>query len=283
MSRAANVLVLLTLAVTGCGIDKADIGVKTPPLLLRDEGTFPADSTQNLYDARGLDLIAVFNRVVEPGEVSLVQIVPGPGTRGEVFNPNENPKEVMIRGVVFDQNRLVYRLVLDGPAMPAPRILSYYSGEATARNPAIQGHMYISRGGTSATGALVYALVPPGVEDDYVLSGNEDRFLGRPVIGVTTTLEVSTEDGGWFRLAGLPEWRDVVVLAILDTNQDGRYLPDEDWWGYYRNEFDNPVPVMGGVTFGGLFTPPLPELRSDIDFEILPPGSLDPGFPPVEP
>ncbi|RKZ14973.1 hypothetical protein DRQ53_10240 [bacterium] len=278
MSRRITIMLLLGLAglVASCGIDKADIGVETPPLLLRREGTFPADSTRFTHDAQGLNIVASFNRAIEPGEVSLVQIVPQPAVAGTVFNPNSNVRQILINGVVLDPMHRVYRLLLDGPTMPEPRVLSYFSGDQSVRNPAIRGHVSISRGSTSPSGALVYALVPPGVEERYTLSGTEERFLGLLVLGCTTTLEVSTEPGGWYQVAGLQEWRSYMVAAILDTNGDGLYELDADWWGYYHNELGNAQAVTAGVALGGWLDPPLPELSTDVDIVLRPPGSLEP-------
>ena len=65
-----------------------------------------------------------------------------------------------------------------------------------------------------------------------------------------------------------------------DINGDGRYELEEDWWGYYRDEVDALLEVSSGVAFGSTLDPPLPELRTNVDFWILRPGSLDPGLTP---
>ena len=68
MPSRITFMLLLGLAglVASCGIDKADIGVETPPLLLRREGTFPADSTRFTHDAQGLNIVASFKRAIAP-------------------------------------------------------------------------------------------------------------------------------------------------------------------------------------------------------------------------
>ena len=70
--------------------------------------------------------------------------------------------------------------------MPRPEILSYYSGERNFRDDAaIGGHVLISRGPTKPENALVYALVPAGLEDEFPLTGSEETLLGRPVLPAT--------------------------------------------------------------------------------------------------
>jgi len=180
--------------------------------------------------------------------------------------------------VVLDPVYSAYRLVLDGPSMPTPIVLSYYSSEHSPKEGGMHGHLMISRGRTKPEHVLVYALVPAGREDDFALTGAEETMLGRPILGVTRTILVPTQEGGWFRLAGLENGRRYLVFAILDTSGDGVYDLDTDWWGYYRDEVDTALEVVAGVVLGGLFTPPLPELRADIDIWLVSPGSLDPQF-----
>ena len=73
-----------------------------------------------------------------------------------------------------------YRLVLDGPTMTEPRILSYYSRNQSAFEGGIQGHLRIALGDGRARNALVYALVPPGVEGDFPLHGGEETTEEEP-------------------------------------------------------------------------------------------------------
>lgn len=138
----------------------------------------------------------------------------------------------------------------------------------------MHGHVFYPRPGREPIDVLVYALLPPGREDEVELSGEEELMFGRPVMGVTSSVVVSTEEGGWFRLAGLKLWVGYVVVGIVDTNGDGVYDPLEDWWGYYRDPLDTALEVVAGVTFGPLFDPPLPGLWPKTDFALLAPGSL---------
>lgn len=273
-SRRALLLPLLALAA--CGIDKADIGMDTPPLLQREEGTSPADSTANLYDADGLDLVVNFNRAFEAGEITLAQIVPRPAELGPIDNPSTNPKQVVFHRAVLETAFPAYHLVFDGPSMPAPVLLTYFSGTPSAFDGGIQGHVFISRGITSPGDALVYALVPIGREAEFELSGNEETLFGRPVLGVTKTLLIPTEEGGWFALGGLEVYRRYLVLAMLDTSRDGVYDREVDWWGFYAEPGGVPIEVMAGVTLGGFLEPPLPEKPTNIDFWMFAPGTLDP-------
>jgi hypothetical protein len=271
-------IVVLSAFSQGCGIDTADISTQTPPLIVRVEGTAPHDSTENLFDSRGLPLIVNFNRQFAPGEVSHLELVPRPLSMGTIQNPGSDARQIVLGDVILDPAYSAYRLVLDGPAMPAPIVLSYYSSEHSAIEGAMHGHVMISRGRTKPENVLVYALVPAGREDEFALTGAEEIILGRPVLGVTSTILINGVEGGWFRLAGLEKWRSYMVIAILDTSGDGVYELDTDWWGYYRDELDFPQEVRAGVSLGELFTPPLPGMRADIDFWLLPPGSLDPQF-----
>lgn len=271
------VLLFVAAVASGCGIDKADIAAETPPLRL-GYGTSPVDSTEYLFDPDGLDLVVAFLRPMDGQEITHLQLVPTPSDMGPVRNPASNPRQIVFESVVLDTTYQAYRMVIDGPTMDQPEILSYYSRNKSAFEGAIQGSVSIARGDERARGALVYALVPPGLEGDFPLHGEEDTFLGRPVLGVTKALSIQSLEGAWFRLAGLELFKRYIVVAILDTNDDGIYDPSVDWWGYYADGIGNPLDVASGVGFGSALEPPLPELRTDIDFWIQPPGSLDPGF-----
>jgi hypothetical protein len=216
---------------------------------------------------------------MEGVEVTHLELIPRPAVMGEVLNPASNPRQIVLQSVVLDTVFSAYRLVLDGPTMTEPQVLSYYSRNQSAFEGAIQGRIKIALGDGRARNTLVYALVPPGIEGDFPLHGGEDTLLGRPVVGATKTLVIQSEEGGWYRLSGLQLFRQYLVFAIVDTNEDGLYDPLEDWWGYYRNEIDAAVDVNSGVAFGSALDPPLPELRTDIDFRLVPPGTLGPLSP----
>lgn len=270
-------LAILILAFAqGCGIEGADIGTDQPPLIVRTQGTAPRDSTENLFDSDGLSLVVNFNRAIGPGEVTHIELVPRPVVMPTVENPGSSARQILLKNVVLDPGYSAYRLILDGPAMQAPTVLSYYSAGHSAKEGAIQGHVKISRGRTKPENALVYALVPAGKESEFDLTGSEDTLLGRPILGATNTVLVGPDEEGWFRLAGLQNWRSYLVLAILDTDANGVYDLDVDWWGYYRDELEIPLLVVSGVSFGSLFDPPLSELRLNVDFWLVAPGSLDP-------
>jgi hypothetical protein len=271
-------LLALAVALAGCGIDKADIKAETPPLQI-GTGTSPADSTEFLFDPDGLNLVVGFKRPMEGVEVTHLQLVPKPAVMGQVLNPGSNLRQIILENVVLDTIFPAYRLVIDGPTMIEPQIVSYYSRNQSAFEGSIQGRLKIARGDGRARNALVYALVPPGVEGDFPLHGGEDTLLGRPVVGATNTLVLQTEEGAWYRLSGLQLYRRYLVFAIIDTNEDGLYEPLEDWWGYYRNEIDAAVDVASGIALGSTLDPPLPELRTDINFWLVPPGKLGPLSP----
>lgn len=275
MDRRLAFAVLLPL-VAACGIDKADIGVDTPPLLVRAEGTVPADSTAHAYDADGLDLVVGFNRAFEGGEVATLELVPRPAGAGAVENPGTNRRQLVWHDVVLDPAYPVYRLLLDGPSLPEPVLIRYYSAALPGLTAGIQGHVFISRGITRPENALVYALVPLGRDAEFDLSGAEDEIFGRPVLSVARTVIVPTEPGGWFALTGLESWKWYLVFAVLDTSRDGSYDLEEDWWGFYGDPTGLPVEVMAGVSLGPLLDPPLPPMRTDVDFNLFAPGTVDP-------
>jgi hypothetical protein len=272
-------LIALAATAAGCGFDNADIAAETPPLQL-GTGTTPVDSTEYLFDPAGIDLVVGFKRPMDGQEVTTLQLVPTPERMGEVLNPATNPRQILLQDVVLDTVYPAYHLVLDGATMIAPEILTWFSGKKSAFDGAIQGHVFIPRGDTRANGAMVYALVPPGLEHKFPLHGGEETILGMPIVGATRAIAIQTEEGAWFRLGDLLLFNRYVVLAILDINGDGRYELEEDWWGYYRDEVDALLEVASGVAFGSTLDPPLPELRTNVDFWILRPGSLDPGLTP---
>jgi hypothetical protein len=269
----------LALLVSACGFNHADIEAEAPSLFARSGGTTPRDSTQNLHDTRGLPVVVGFNREFGPGEIAHVQMVPRPAQMGTVHNPAENPRQLLIEGVVFDPRSSAYRLVLDGPAMPEPLIVSYYSAEHSFKEGAMHGHVAYPRRGREPENILVYALLPPWRQDEVELTGEEETMFGRPVLGVTRTIVIPTEEDGWFRLAGLELGVGFVVVGIIDSNRDGAYDLSEDWWGYYQDVGGRAVEVVAGVAFGPLFDPPLPPLFEHVDFALYAPGSLPSPFP----
>ena len=279
MIRAAVLLLVAVSFGSGCGFDDKETLVETPPLRVTPQGTVPADSTEYLFDTDGINLVVGFKRPMDGMEVTHLQLVPKPAVVGEIFNPASNPRQILLESVVLDTTFQAYRLVIDGPTMNEPGILSYYSRNQSAFEGAIQGRLKIARGDGRARNALVYALVPPGVEGDFPLHGGEDTILGRPAVGVTNSLVIQTEEGAWYRLSGLQLFRSYIVFAIIDTNEDGTYDLLEDWWGYYRNEINVAVDVNSGIAFGSTLDPPLPELRTDVDFWLVPPGQLGPLSP----
>jgi hypothetical protein len=265
-------------AISACGFDHADIGAEVPPLVARPEGTSPRDSTLYLYEPDGLSLVVNFNREFSDGEIRHVQLVPRPVRMGEPQAPASNPRQVLIPGVVLDPRYSAYRLVLDGPAMSSPTVISYYSQDHLVTEGAMIGHVRIARGRDEARDAIVYALAPAWREHEFELTGAEERLLGRPVLGATKTVVVPTEEGGWFRLAGLELGKHYFVVSVLDTNRDGIYDLETDWWGYFRDSVELAVEVEAGVWFGALFEPPLPSLRDDVDFWLMAPGVLPAQF-----
>jgi hypothetical protein len=262
------------ILAAACGFDHSDIASEQPVLFARPGGTTPRDSTQNLYDEAGLPLVVTFNREFFADELTHVQVIPRPPGMGPIQNPGANPRQLLIEDVVFHPRSSAYRLVLDGPAMPSPQVFSYYSGEHKVTEGAMHGHIFYPRRGREPEDALVYALLPPWNEDQVELGGDEERLFGGAIMGVTKSIIVSTEEGGWFRLAGLELGVAYVVVAIIDSSRDGRYDPLDDWWGFYRDPADALIEVVAGVSFGHLFTPPLPPLWDQTDFNLLAPGSL---------
>ena len=267
MYRQALPIFAIYAALLGaaCGFDPADIDADRPVLFAIEGGTTPRDSTESLHEPDGLPLIVSFNREFEPGEVSHVEIVPRPMAMGEVLAPAANPRQLLIPDVVLDPRHQVYRLVVDGPSMPSPMLLSYYSDVYRAGSGAIEGHLEYPRVGREAEDVLVYGLVPPGREYEFELTGSEDTLFGQPVVCVTISRIVPTHEGGWFRLTGMRSGSRHAVFAIIDSSGDGEYDLTNDWWGYFRDEGDDPVEV---VALGGFAT----FLRAD--FSLLAPGSL---------
>jgi hypothetical protein len=266
---------LAVVELSACGFEPSEIGVVPPPLFVRQEGTAPRDSTENLYEARGLPLVVNFNREFSVGEVTHVQLVPRPASLGTLHSPGTSARQLLVERVVLDPVYAAYRLVLDGPAMPEPVILSYYSSNHDPLEGAMIGHVQLSHPNVGPANVIVYALVPSWREAEFELTGAEQRILGRVAAGVTKTISVSTEEGGWFRLAGLELGKFYFALAIIDTNRDGQYDFEVDWWGYYRDTVDFPLEVMAGVWFGALFDPPLPSLNPNVDFWLMRAGDID--------
>lgn len=255
---AAAVLGLLTSG--GCRNDEFVAPVERPPLLFRS--SVPADSTEGFYEPDGLTLSLTFRREVFEGDVTTSLVVPRPLSAGaQVFGRN-SPREWLYEDVVFDPDVNTYRWLVDGPSMLGPLLITFHPGEPTALSGRIPGELKIGAPYQDADGVVVYAL-------RRIRRGGEaplDSLLGLPISAITLVrAESPGTEGVGFVVSDLILGDPYLLVAVLDTNGDGRTVPGEDWWGYPRTETLEPMEVLARSPYDA--TP--------VVFEIARPGVFD--------
>lgn len=271
MNRGSTVFLvglvaLVVSSVAGCRFDNPESPVQTPPLILRS--SVPADSAAAAYDAQGLDLIAIFRRDIAAHEHPSAYLIPAPISVGEYHIGLGGAKQVVWESVIFDPDVKTYRLILDGPTMIRPHILTFYPGGKPGLTGAIGGEILIDRAGGDAEDVLVVAL---DINNLRVANAGM-AYLGMPAASVTLPFAKTARTAAKYRLNGLILGEPYLVFAISDTNNDGEYDVETDWWGYMRSfEFETPFFATAGHAFVSQVYPE----PSDIDFSLVAPGTLD--------
>ncbi len=253
-------LALLVLAgVGGCLFEESDVPTRTPPLLLRQ--SVPADSTEFTGPiSEPLTVVLTFNRVTSVEEVPTLFLVPAPLSEGpfEAFGSGRSLRWVdLVR-----QPARAYQLLLDGPQMPAPRLLVFYPGEkagagamsGTVRGQGVPGDVLQT---------VVFALRVTGASFD-----RADSLAGLPIEDLS--LAGPAPQGGTTRYRFTQLWigAPYLVVGILDTSGDGVYSIEDDWWGY---PWDSRSAQPRFVDAASVF-----EESTDVDFDLLPPESVPP-------
>jgi hypothetical protein len=248
-------LVVAVAALGSCRSDPVSTEIEPPPLFLRS--SVPADSAQGVWLDEPFDVRLAFNRVVEPGELQL-EVLP-------VLLDSEPPRLegrfVEWAGWRLDPAVNAYRLLLDGPALPIPRLLIFHPGEPSQSYGRIYGDLRMPEPLETDDAAVLWALDPlrepiPG----------EPELLGLPVRSFDLAqLAAGAREVG-FAVRHLAVGESYIVVAILDSSGNGIHDPAEDWWGY-------PHAPGSNVALSARADIPLLGAPGEIVIELMPPGS----------
>ena len=265
-SARAMVLIATTVAAlltASCRTETPSTPLERPPLLFRS--SVPADSTEGYYEPEGIDLSIRFRRELEEGDLATVQLVPRPLSSGPLVKGHNDGRELFWPDVVLDPTVNTYRWLVDGPDMPEAVLIRFHPATPLQATGRILGELIVGAPWEDASGALVYALYRG--QRAYTVAS--DSLLGAPIVSITMVAPGDVgREGQPYVVRDLPLGEPHLIVAVLDTDGDGRYEIDQDWWGYARDLFGTPqdAPAVG----------PFNDTEPPVDLELVPPGVLDP-------
>jgi len=268
-----NWILILLVLIAGCG-DDAPTEIDTPPLLLR--WTIPENGTQGHYETTGRTLIARFNRDVVPDEVATNLLIPAPISSGGISF--DTPRQIEWYDVVLDPDVTTCTWLIDGPDFANPVIVEIHP--TTRSDPVdigkISGAIDVGTPRPHADDALIFIADSTADPDP----GGQLTFFGRRVHRIARVDPIQSGANS-YSVSGLDTTRTrrFLVLAIDDSDGDGRYHPGADWWGYPRDSLRPETPLYEipyvnvdlDVRIRLGLEPPMPT-----NFEIVAPGRLSP-------
>lgn len=263
---AAGAALVLASGVVGCEFEENPVEIDEPPLVLRF--TVPADSAINVADPDGIDLVARFNRPFDPAEFTTFRLIPPP-VRSRAFS-YAVARQVDVLDVVFDATEPVQSWLMDGPDVIGPIVVTLFNPSAPRQAGAISGVVSLPLPGADPDKTLVFLLERNEAPADYTGLVMLERAVVR-VLQVAPFYALTRTNS--YDMSQLPPYSSYLVVAINDTDGDGRYVPDVDWWGYYRNSRSPRVPllVQPFVLQGDK-----EEAPQAANIELVGPGVLDP-------
>ena len=246
----------LVLSAASCQEETDELILVAPIQVLF---TVPADGA-HLADNQSRDISIDFQRQLRSTNDVALSIFPSPIASGE--------KRLTLQGrnlTWFDVATLpgstVQHLLIDGPSVVAPVVVRWFTGDNEEAE--FSGELSSTSEDVDPHDAVVFAV---------------DIFGGfnalDPVTFTTSTIlaaitpfpEDEPDLDAVYRFGQLPDGSAYVVVALFDTNSDGRYDPRDDWWGYFAEvENEQPAPVVARVL--NFENPP----RGDVDFQLRPP------------
>ena len=264
MSRRPSVPTIALLALlAGCQFTEPDQPVESKPLIFRS--STPADSVTGLHDPEGLDFVARFNRDISAAEVTTNLLMPGPSAVGGVEVGTAGAVEVVWEDAVLDDDLAAHTWLIDGPDFVRPVVLRFFPGDDVLTHVGVvTGTISISPPRTTAEGSMLFVMAA-GVPDTS-FAPDTPTMLGLPIVAAVRIGQARGVRRNPYGVGNLdPQYRHLVV-AIEDTDDDGRYEPREDWWGYARDPLQPDVPLLVRPA----------QFADPVDFEIVRPGALAP-------
>jgi len=271
----ASLLLLCALVVVACSEEGPDPSGTFLPIQLNS--STPPDSTVEAFDPlNDFAMTAVMNRNLDAIALRQNWIVPLPTRPGDFVASGR--RQLQWTGIGFDPDVPVYTWFLDGPEFVEPIVLRFWTGSPGANTGVIRGGVRIVDGLRSARHAMLFLLSLSSRGE--ALSEEALSFLGLPVErvkrlgGLQEIDENTTPDEliSRFEFGELVPDRTYILLAIEDTDGDGYYVPQVDWWGYPHEPGnpDEPLPIVA-------LSPDGPDpLDLNASFVIDRPGAFDP-------
>lgn len=260
--------VCVVLALSACRFTEPEQEQVPLPLWVRT--TIPTPGQHPFYDPEGMTLIARFRNDFVPAQVHTNEIVPRPLSRGRVsFDVH---RELQIHDVVFDPAVAEYSWLIDGPDAVQAVLVTFHPARRAFETGFVQA--FVRREGSleKAVDALVFVLAFD-VPSAFVPRGAA-RLLNLPIVTVRRVRSAGGAPN--FHVGTLAPGGRYVLVAVQDTDDDGRYLPGIDWWGYPHDPEDaqEPLPWLAIHTDEVEFRPGPAAIR------LLPPGyQHPPDFP----
>lgn len=252
-----------TLAV-GCRNEGFVAPVERPPLLFRS--SVPADSAEGYYELDGIVLSITFRRELFDGDITTSLLVPRPVSAGPLVLGRNSPRELLWEDVVLDPAVNSYRWLVDGPSMLGPILITFHPADPIAFTGRIVGEAKIGPPFEDAGDAVIYALqraYRPG-------EAPMDSLLGHPIASIALVRSDSPgQEGQSFIVLDLRVGDPYYLVAVLDTNGDGRHVPSEDWWGVARSPLLEPRVLYPWS--------PMEQPDEAVVVELAPPGTFGTG------
>ena len=258
------VAVLLAAPAVGCRNEEFVAPVERPPLLFRS--SVPADSAEGYFEPDGITLSITFRRQLFDGEIATSLLVPRPVSAGPLVLGRNSPRELLWEDVILDPAVNSYRWLVDGPSMLGPILITFHPADPIAFTGRIVGEAKIGAPYEDAGDAVIYALQRAHRAGEAPM----DSLLGYPIASITLVLSGSPgEEGQTFVVRDLRIGDPYFLVAVLDTNGDGRNVPGEDWWGVARSPLLEPRVLYAGSPWG--------QPDEGVVVELAPPGTFDTG------
>lgn len=181
-------------------------------------------------------MTVVMNRDADARALRQNWILPYPPQPGS-FTANGR-RRLEWTGIGLDPDVPVYTWFLDGPDFVVPIVLRVWTGLPNPNSGTIRGGVRVVEGLRSARNAMLFVL-SLSAQGEPIPEGALS-FLGLPVeramrLGGLLSIDEDTppsELTSRFEFRELVPGRRYLLLAIEDTDGDGYYVPQVDWWGY---------------------------------------------------
>ena len=255
-SLASCLLPLIFMAAAACDEPYEDI-LKLPPILIRN--VVPRDSTV-VSDQGGWPFRIDLRSPIQEGELGL-RIFPAPDS---VSPPVLSPggRTLSYANVDLTDGDIKHKFLIDGPRFERPRVLEYLTG--TPPTASVAGYISTLNAAVARVDlCIVFAYLETANLDPYA---PESLLLYEPVTIAKMPPRPADQTESAFAIGSLVTDGRYYIVAINDTNDDGEYDPNLDWWGYHR--------LVGDVGFAPLIAGAFVHPVGDIT--LRPPGPIGP-------